>query len=571
MLRSMVPSSVILEDFDNKLKVLNKDNQFTHVKVGNDYFQIRDKHSAMHSINTMRKSVENFAAHRIENGVGNAVRVDPVSTIYTSASDTYYKAGDPIVNSENFSNSIAGVGLANISTMVMYNAMHSYGLTYIALEQPMKANKDTVTFNKLVVGKNFKEYNKNEVAYDRRFATNPAVVAFSENIRTYEVLLAANSALVSSDLNATVTKGTVSLSMLDTTSGNTTWVVVAQDSVNNVNKDGLGVLAMNQSVADSITVNYETGKITVTNGKTAAATVSWKFKASSNQTGDATGATIPEFTSTIDTVPVEASPQQFAFYQNLSDITTLNTLFNSSFGNLEGKSYLSDTINQLFAFYVHSIDSYIMRQVVSPKLVEYLKKLYTDNIFFDVSGISAASSGNNNVLDNQIFQALSIVNSNMQTVSAQSVTSYIVDTPAAVMISTRPGFKSAPLASQGADGLIGFYNNIPVIRSRAIDLYVYGSAFNYDPSLVFTGLDAGKTVGIILGVHKNAENYAASLVYSDFISPWATNPVSTQFNTNIIRHDINVQNACTVVVPNYIQASLLVMDSRGATGGGYFG
>jgi hypothetical protein len=95
-------------------------------------------------------------------------------------------------------------------------------------------------------------------------------------------------------------------------------------------------------------------------------------------------------------------------------------------------------------------------------------------------------------------------------------------------------FKEDAAFRQRRDGLIGYYDNIPIIRNT------------------FLNGKAGSNKGIVLGVHKSLNGEAAPVAIGDYLTPYSTLPALNPNNPGEMSQALFSQTACKCVVPEFI-------------------
>lgn len=453
----------------------------------------------MHRADRIRQSASNFyfsAAPGI---------FEPVSAMFKSFSET---PGLPDVDN------VAGVDLVDINIMATQQSV----MGYLSAERSMDKPTDIAWYQKLVAMNDAGGFNKGEDVLNP-YSPLPTKINLGAVVTSKTVAVNADGD-VEIQLDAKpIVKKQVTIVAKDA-SGE----VVATGS--DLKGDGV-IYWDNGTACDSATVNYDTGKITLTS---VVSTVAASLAATGNieRTSQKDGANTLKVKPKTETTVLTAKPNRIIMENSFEE----NMFINKQAYNLSNVGVSLDfgkrAINQLLRSFVNYLDV----TSVTKTAEVMIGQTPSDELDYTDYLISTSEASTKNDIVNQYVLKL---NNNLQTKSGKGPTAYLVDSEAAIILGNNPMyFQPNDAFIQNLDGLIGTYNKIPVIRHHALNGIFDTAEVKY---------------GFLGALYKDPAGATAPTIYGEFLPPYSIQPALNYENPSQFSNGLFSQSVTEKLVP----------------------
>ena len=480
---------------------------------------------------------------------GNNKFVDPFDMISGSVANSLAKKG----MAENFSNDLGGIASTNISTLMLASYYQSYAMSYIAKLEGMTDQKTIYNIQQLRAANDFGVYAQDDTVMDPRTSPDAMAQIMGSQVNVHEKEITGATIGTEVDFGMPIRIGTVDMFIQET--GKTDWIKVGFDKPDGYNN---GQIFCRINAAESMAIDYNKGKITVTTPNTLNGVAKIKFAAAYDSTKDNTQSQVPTLYSGNDSITLNAMGHQFTLNQNLEDIVHMNKVYAYNKPAGVASSYAQNTVALLTSLYIRSLDTNIMRTLAQPYL-PYIASL-KENEVFDLTGWTAG--GDMNLFEGRMYELFAHLDVTMANeADGRRPTCIVVDSIGAITLMTNRFFKRQGAGVSTSDGFVGTLYGLPVIKSRVLDTF---SAEKYktdrkgqaNPLNIYDQLKqnlavdtaAGEAVSIGFVCHKDPGNKEASVIVGDYIVPWCTS--SMPFNNGtVVSHSILCEYATKLMLP----------------------
>lgn len=513
-------------------------------------FRTLDNEGLESTKNAMMVSLQNWCDRLdlVQNFSGDKKFADPFTMIGGNVASKLAKNGQ----SENFSNDLGGLAATNISTLILGSYYQSYAMSYIAKLEGMPDQKTIYNIQQLRALNSFGIYDQDDVVVDPRTSVDPAGQIMGAQINEHSKEITGGDVGTSVNFGIPIRIGTVDMWIQET--GKDEWIKIGFDKPDGYNK---GKIYCRVKAAEDMDVNYNKGEITV-KGNTALNNVAKiKFTAVYDSTKDVTQSKVPTLYSGNESIELNAMAHQFKLQQNLEDIVKMNKIYSVNKPAGLASSYAQTTVAELMGLYIRSLDTNIMKTLTLPYLPYFAS--VKDNEAFDLSGWT--TGGDVNLLEARMYELFAHLDTTMSNETERRPTCIVIDSVGAVNLMTNRFFKRQGAGLSSSDGFIGTLYDLPVIKSRVLDLYSQAkykvdskgrtNPYNiYDQLAANLGIDtaAGEAVSIGFVCHKNPGNKEAPVIVGDHIAPWCTSSMPSVGGT-VVEHSILCEYAVKLMLP----------------------
>ena len=511
----------------------------------------------------------NFARASLQ-GVGKTLRDDSgfsftanrllsgISNFLDTGSSTKFSLNEAFANgmSRNFSmtkNNFSASDLQSVYDMDVIDisiaaTVASHGLTYVAMERAMKSVKQSIEFQKLVAQNSAAGYSKGQTVIDPRQAIAP-IVDLGRTGATGTLTVAAGTAPVEGKFSLTIAAEDLPIVSGEThiylIEGNVRkeigFTSTAVKPVRNVRTGGdvIETIVMTDgSVITGGNINASTGAITLFAANALAENTSIEIDYQIDRIAEQNGAHTLKLRPVLDTVELQATENRVILNTSVEVQAQMNKIYreNSQYG--VDVDYGKRAIDQVVMLYTYFIDLNVIRS-----LWEGAKNLPVE-AELDLSSFGQSYTSFSNTKNDRISLFVRTLGTRMLNRTGLPMTAMICDTEATLMLaSDSENFKDEPAFRTRRDGLVGYYNNIPVIRN----VYLDGK-----DSETFSASQRIAGTGIVLGVHKSLSGDAAPVAFGDYLPPYSTIAAVNPMNPGELSQALFSQTATKCVVPEFI-------------------
>ena len=454
----------------------------------------------------------------------------------------------------------------------------SHGLTYIAMERPMEAVRQEISFQGLKALNDAAGYSKGDIVFDPRLAISPEL-DLGQNSGAKEedvdVLTSSTSDLTNvqvkafSTLDAPVILGTTKVTVSAKDSNNAVYnkTIAFDPKDNEIPSSGIIPLVLTAGgFINSANVNIETGEVTLNFATTTAADLqsalvailgvdttgsntitdaSVKVMVCVDRVAESNGAHTLKLTPFVDSKTLVAENNRIVLQSQVEVQAQMNKILRKNAQYGIDTDFGKRAIDQIIALYTYYIDTNIVKALwngISHAPVATL----------DLSSFGDANAWgyNANVKNDAIGLFTNDLCQAMLSVTAQPVTALIVDNVAALMyMSDKESFVPDPAALQRRDGFIGTYMGIPVVRNY----WLNGKAGN---------TAGGAVKGCVIGVFKSPDGQAAPVAFGDYLPPYSTLPALNPENPGDLSQALFSSTGTKCVCPGWAAYGEVVMYGR---------
>lgn len=467
----------------------------------------------------------------------------------------------------------------------------SHGLTYIAMERPMEAVRQEISFQGLKALNDAAGYSKGDIVFDPRLAISPELdLGQSSGAKEEEVSMTTSASAVASGfdtvdplavfstLNSPVILGTTKIVLKGTgtnSSGaaSSSKVIAFDPKDNDIPSDGnVALVLTNGQLITSASVDIEHGDVTInfadglhdateatmaSNINTVVASIlglttvtasSIEVITCVDRVAESNGAHTLKLTPFVDSQTLVAENNRIVLQSQVEVQAQMNKILRKNAQYGIDTDFGKRAIDQIIALYTYYIDTNIVKALwngISHAPVATLDL----SSFGDASG-AGAWGYNANVKNDAIGLFTNDLCQAMLSVTAQPVTALIVDNVAALMyMSDKESFVPDPAALQRRDGFIGTYMGIPVVRNY----WLNGKAGS-------TG--SGAVKGCVIGVFKSPDGQAAPVAFGDYLPPYSTLPALNPENPGDLSQALFSSTGTKCVCPGWAAYGEVVMYGR---------
>lgn len=437
---------------------------------------------------------------------------------------------------KNFSASdMAAVMDVDVADISIGATVASHGITYIAMERAMDAVGVNVSFQGLKAINSAAGFSTGEKVIDPRTAIPPRIDVSRNGARnTTNVVGPAADQPITVPLSPAgpVVKGETKVFAVLTA---------------NINTDKPRLIAFATGKSDSVEGNIETLVLT-TGGFIDGATinlVTGEFQATSvTALGDYTiiidrcfdriaeqdGANTLKLKPFIDSKEIVATENRIILQVSVEVQAQMNKILRKNANYGIDVDYGKRAIDQIVMLYTYFLDLAVVRELWNGA------KNLPITATVDLSEFGEDFKGFSGTKNDRISLFTRTLVSDFLNRTGSPVTALVVDEIGALMYaSDSENFKIDPAFVQRRDGLIGTYQEIPVVRNAFLD---------------GKGSKAGN--GVVLGVHKSADGAAGPVALGDYLPPYSTLPALNHNNPGELSQALFSQNAVKCVVPEFI-------------------
>ena len=440
---------------------------------------------------------------------------------------------------KNFSASdLKSVQDVDVADIAIASTVASHGLTYIAMERAMDSTGQNITFQGLKAVNSAAGFTAGAKVIDPRTAISP-VVDFSRNgareeasLELTEANAAGNTITAAMSPEGPVVLGETKVYIIKTSEkGTKDPVLVAYDTGKNQSdvNGNVALVLTKGGFLDEVTINLNNGKLTA-KSVTDLSTYTLIINRCHDRIAESNGANTLKLKPFTDSKMIEATENRVILQSSVEVQAQMNKILRKNAQYGVNVDFGKRAIDQVIALYTYFVDLNIVRH-----LWEGVKGSSVENTI-DLSGYASsnytsfASTKNDRL--NKFTNALC---SKFLTRTGSPVTALVVDEQAALMYSSdEEAFKPEPAFLQRRDGLIGTYNNIPVIRN-----------------VFLNGKGSAPTNGTVIGVFKSQDGMAAPVAVGDYLPPYSTLPAINANNPGELSQALFSQTACECVVPEW--------------------
>lgn len=493
-----------------------------------------------------------FTANRLLSGLAN---------FYDMGSSTKFSLNEAFANgmTRNFSmskNNFSASDLQSVYDMDVIDisiaaTVASHGLTYVAMERAMKSVKQSIEFQKLVAQNTAAGYQKGMTVLDPRQAIAP-IVDLGRTGATGSLVIKGGTASTGGKITATVAKDDLPIISGEThiylvNTGNNSKTEIGFTTMALKPKRGRSthgdveetIVMTDGSIVNGGTINASTGEITLNvSGEQIPEGKNIEIDYQIDRIAEHDGAHTLKLRPVLDTIELQATENRVILNTSVEVQAQMNKIYreNSQYG--VDVDYGKRAIDQVVMLYTYFIDLNVIRS-----LWEGAKNLPVE-AELNLSSFGQSYTTFSNTKNDRISLFIRTLGTRMLNRTGLPMTALICDTEATLMLaSDTENFKDEPAFRTRRDGLVGYYNNIPVVRN----IYLDGKdSDNFSASSRQSG------TGIVLGVHKSLSGDAAPVAFGDYLPPYSTIAAVNPMNPGELSQALFSQTATKCVVPEFI-------------------
>jgi len=488
---------------------------------------IRDEQGLAYTANRIITGIENF----MDLGSGNKFMLN--EAIAAGIKQNFAR------NKHNFSASdLASLNDVDVADIAIGVTLASHGITYGAMERAMDSTHQNIAFQGLKAVNTAGGMTAGDTVMDPRTGLPTALdisrngARVSANLDLADITTPGDAITVPLSTPGPVVVGETKVYIVLTAEIQTaepTLIAYAtgKDKVGSDNLEDL--VLVRGGFIDEAKVNIATGALSA---KSVADLSNYTLivERCYDRIAESDGAHTLKLKAFMDHAELVATENRIILQSSIEVQAQMNKILrkNSAYGVTT--DFGKRAIDQVIQLITYFIDTNIVRQ-----LYEGSKSLAVtaslDLTGFASSDYKSFSSTKNDRL-NLFTRELT---SSFLTRTGSPVTAIFTDEVGALMYSSdTDNFKEDAAFRQRRDGLIGYYDNIPIIRNT------------------FLNGKAGGNKGIVLGVHKSLNGEAAPVAIGDYLTPYSTLPALNPNNPGEMSQALFSQTACKCVVPEFI-------------------
>lgn len=459
----------------------------------------------------------------LRDGIGYEVTK---KTILTSAANQFDLSEGRVAFNQQFSNFSAGATQEDVSDIKTVGAvdltilnMSQSLIPFICVDRALEAIDATVYYNNLVAVNSAGGVQAGDVVWGNFNPPNTNVDLDAKKSFSGTV----SGTMATLDVGSNVIPKSVELKFFK----NGALVGIAGDYAGPT-ADGTGtifvnLLANNESVTAAnlpakASINYATGVITFTNPSTATTGITFTASATSDVVKGQSAPTDndvltvePQWTS----IALKSTPMNIVLNNNMMNMmymTKVNALATGKSGN----PYTDTIFQRVSNTYIEAVNNRVIRGMkASVTGVDVLADMTTYTVGGGGSYGSYAATKND-----VIAQTVTNLKAAMLARCGVGVTALVANSIAVAMMETVPVlFTAAPNINNGLNGLVGYFNNIPVFRHNGLD----------GMTATIGGTSIANTDAVLFSVYKSADNGSGSQIYGEYIPFTSTGNVNNYF------------------------------------------
>jgi len=450
---------------------------------------------------------------------------DPVESVYRGFSVGY---GD-----------VAGLEARGVEDITILGAILSI-VPYLSIERSMDAPEQSITYQVLKAMNSVGGLTAGDIA---RSPFAPHNLNINLELRTVSSVLTVGASGTAS-FGAPIVKGGV-LVKIQGDGTNTVGTLEGKD----LNKDGVihwiytskpsGTLV---SIPDSVAIDYDAGTVTVTPVQDKATTTVY---ATIDGTADSDGSGILRVKPSFETTILKATPNNVILESSLESEAYRNKMLQNAIDAGMTIDMGEIAFRQLLEMYVDYINYRVAASTISAG--ELAKTTHQGGNYIEID-VSAYDNGNytqfSSTKDDRINKFILSANAHLMKISDRGATAILVGIEGANQLANVAGrFVEGPNFGTTADGFVGTYNNIPVIRHRAVDL-----------------ASESKYANIYL-VHKTPDGKAAPTAFGEYLPLYSTKQVLNFNNPTQFAQALFGYVGTKTIVPNLVTAARIKYSS----------
>jgi len=450
------------------------------------------------------------------------------------------------MSKNNFSASDLGtVQDMDVVDIAIASTVASHGLTYVAMERAMKAVKQNIEFQRLIAVNTAAGFSAGDIVIDPRQAISSAVDLGRNGAGKTDASLNGTDGVTDTvALGVPVIAGTTLFYYDATGTGLLTTLVAYTSPVQKPVAGVEAIVSLNGLYIKSGTVTPATGAVSVVLGSTlTAGKIVVKYFV--DRIAETDGANTLKLRPQLDSQEIVAVENRVILQTSVEVQAQMNKIFreNSQYG--VDVDYGKRAIDQVVQLYTYYIDVNIIRALWAGIVAKPVAVSVTMSLAgYNSSGYTAFAETKND----RISLFVRKLCSTLLTATGSPVTALIADEVGALMLaSDNTNFVEDPAFRQRRDGLIGMYNNIPLIRN------VY-----------LNGKGTSATYGTVIGVHKSLNGEASPVVFGDYLPPYSTIAAINPNNPGELAQALFSQTATKCVVPEFIVRGEIIPFTAGA-------
>lgn len=388
---------------------------------------------------------------------------------------------------KNFSSVGAGYeDVSNVRTIGAIDltliALSQSLIPYVCVDRGLATPEATIYFNNLVSNSEDGVGGVQNGAQVSGNFTPPNTDVYLGNGR--EGAMAAGNPVI--NLGADILPKTVTVKVND---GKTTYQGHDFDGTGRIYFDGGNV---------SAAVDYKTGNITLTNVTTETVNAEASIDPTKDETGSNVLTVMPQWTA----IQLISEPMNIIFQNNIANMMFMQKTYTLATGSASSP-YNDVLFQRVKNTYIEAINSMIIAKLIVATAP--YKPLSVDLSTYDVRGFS-------NTKNDQVCQLISSMRATLLGRTGCGLSALIVNSNFAAVLEQIPvQFVANPNINMGINGLIGYFNGVPVFRHNKLDNKFKG----YDPA----------SDGVAFGVYRNPDNTSGTQVFGEFIPFTATGNV----------------------------------------------
>lgn len=446
----------------------------------------------------------------------------------------------------NFSESDLGsVEDMQVVDITLATITSSSALNFLAVDTAMESLVTNVTFQSLVAANSAAGVNKDDVVVDARQALNPMInIGKSGAVGTFAGALA-NGTLVVGDTPRPILSGETKI-YVDYGMDTEQLVGFALKKGPNYGSDAevlkntkdeivFKVVPSGVTIADEgAFIDVTTGAVTGITANAGTVTVVFCW----DRTGEIDGRNTLRLKVKNSNIIMKAERNRLHLENSIENIVEMNKIYANNAEMGIGVDYGKRAFQQLAVINKFFYDTQIVRT-----LWDGAKGLKTEETIdlseYPMDDFRSFSPTKDNFLQKGM---MSLAQKFLYR-TGRGVTAWVVDSISALMLGNSANFVKSDAFMTRRDGLIGTYDNIPVLR------YAYLDAVRESGSSIS---GEGKGTGVVLGVFKDISGKAAPVAWGSYLQPYSTIPALNPANPSQITSALYSMTACTLITDAWI-------------------
>jgi len=445
--------------------------------------------------------------HTLGNGV-----FEPIDAIYQAFSER------PGLNDVT---NVAGVDVVDITIASSIASL----IPYLAIERPMNQPADLVYFQKLIAINAMGGFAENEtVVHPFKPIGTKMDISLSGTVRR----LSGDGADADIDLafGVPIAKKTLTLEAKTTGQPDTTYVTIGMD------REGDGKALLSRGIVDSVTIDYETGDVSV---KTVPTGTTVRVSIFVERSVQQDGANTLRVKPATDQKTIYSYPNRVILENNLENQAYMNKMAHELQNSGVEIDYGQVAIRQMLEAYIQFINTRLVNTVMLTAAILGTSDYPSldASSYFGAAGFDKFAP----TKDDKVVKFFIDLNTSLLKRCGRGITCYVTGSQGTnIMAGIKDAFKPNDAFHNNLDGMVGTFNGVPVVRHQAAS----GSE--------------SSSIATYFAIHKTPDGKMGPVVYGDFLPLYSTRPAINYDNPTQFAQAIFSQDAIDSIVPEFVTA-----------------